>query len=228
MAALRLLRHRPWLHPIHIAGLLTLTLALGGATGITPAHADGDPASDVLVAAPPVFLSDDSGATYAEKETIADQIDRAARRGHPLRVAVISHRVDLGSVPGYWENPGAYAVFLGTELSLNYRGQLLVVMPSGFGVARDGRLQRTAVTGLAPRAGDLIEATEQAVTRLTGVAPNGSVAASAFAARSPASGLGWWIATALGIALVSGAWTASLRARPLRSRAAHGRAHEAH
>jgi hypothetical protein len=208
----------------HLAGLVTLALMIGGAIGITPAHADGDPASDVLVAAPPVFLSDDSGATYAEKETIANQLTRAARRGHPLRVAVISHRVDLGSVTALWERPSSYAAFLGTELSLDYRGQLLVVMPSGFGVARDGRLERTAVTGLAPRAGDLIQATEQAVTRLTGVAPSGSVAVSASTAPSPASGPGWWIATALGVALIAAVWTASLRARPLRSRTWHGRA----
>jgi hypothetical protein len=195
-----------------------LVLALAGVPHITSARADGDPASDVLVAAPPIFLSADSGATYAEKETIADQLNRAARRGHTLRVAVISHRDDLGSVTGYWGDPAAYAQFLGQELPLNYRGQLLVVMPSGFGVSRQGRLRRTAVTGLAPRAGHLIEATEQAVARLTGVAPAGSVVVPASSVASPASGAGWWIATALAITLVAAAWTASLRARSLRSR----------
>jgi hypothetical protein len=200
-----------------------LVLALVAGPHITAAHADGDPASDVLVATPPIFLSADSGAAYAEKETIADQLNRAARRGHTLRVAVISHRDDLGSVTGYWGDPAAYAQFLGQELPLNYRGELLVVMPSGFGVSDQGRLQRTAVTGLAPRAGHLIEATEQAVARLTGVAPAGSVVVPASSVASPASGAGWWTATALGIALTAAAWTASLRARPLRSRTGNTR-----
>ena len=209
---------QPW--RVRLAGLVALTLAfatIAGVVGITPARADGDPASDVLVAAPPAFLGDDSGATYAAKQTIVQQIRRAARHGHPLRVAVIASRTDLGSVGALWGHPEGYAEFLGRELSLDYHGQLLVVMPAGFGVVRDGLAQRTTLTGVAPRSGHLIRATEQAIARLTGVAAGAAVPAAGPGVPSPASGLGWWIATGLGLALIAGAWTASLRARPPRT-----------
>ena len=183
------------------------------------ARADGDPASDVLVTAPPLFLSATSGATYAQQATIAAQLRRAGRAGHRLRVAVISHRADLGSVTLLWRRPQRYADFLSTELSLQYRGELLVVMPDGFGVARGGTAVPTALAHLAPRGGELITATEQAVQRLTGTAA-GRVRVVAAAAPSRTSGPGWWVATLLAAAVVAGAWTASLRARPPRLRRA--------
>ena len=183
-----------------------------------PAHADGDPASDVLVAAPPLFLSLDSGATYAQKLALERQLHLAAQRGSALRVAVVATRSDLGSVTALWGHPATYAQFLGRELSLDYRGRLLVVMPDGFGLVRNGTLETSPLSGLAPRHGELITATEQAVARLTGVPVPGNVGASVTAAPTRTSGIGWWVTTgvaAIGIAL---AWMASLRRRPLRAR----------
>ncbi len=40
---------------------------------------------------------------------------------------------DLGSVTALWRQPASYAHFLGVELSLVYRGPLVVVMPNGVG-----------------------------------------------------------------------------------------------
>ena len=48
-------------------------------------------------------------------------------------MAIIAKPDDLGSVTSLWREPQAYAHFLGLELSLAYKGRLLVVMPNGFG-----------------------------------------------------------------------------------------------
>lgn len=190
----------------------------GVLVGAPAAWADGDPASDVLVAAPPIFLPPDSGATYVQKLALSRQLATAQRRGHPLRVAVIATRSDLGSVGALWGDPARYARFLGDELSLNYRGELLVVMPDGFAVARDGAPVRTALQGLAPRRAQLVTATEQAITRLTGVASEGTRSLAAAAGAPRTSGISWWATTAAAAMVVALAWTVSLRRRPLRGR----------
>ena len=60
----------------------------------------------------------------------------AQRSGYPIRVALIASATDLGSVTELWRQPQNYARFLGQELSLVYRGPLLVVMPNGYGLYR--------------------------------------------------------------------------------------------
>jgi hypothetical protein len=52
---------------------------------------------------------------------------------------LIGSAYDLGSVVSLDRKPKQYARFLGTELTLVYHGRLLVVMPNGFGVSRDGK-----------------------------------------------------------------------------------------
>jgi hypothetical protein len=181
------------------------------------ARADGDPASDVLVAAPPLFLSLDSGATIAQKLALGRQLRLASRRGDPLRVAVIATRSDLGSVTALWGHPARYAAFLGRELSLDYHGELLVVMPSGFGVARGATPVTSPLDRLAPRRGELIIAAEQAVARLTGAAVQGTAGIAVAAAPSRTSGIGWWASSAIALIVIGLAWTASLRRRPARA-----------
>jgi hypothetical protein len=195
-----------------IATLLCLALALLLAPGT--AGADGDPASDVLVSASPLFLTQSSGATLADKQALIRQLQAAKRDGRPLRLAVIATRSDLGSVTALWERPQVYAEFLGRELSLAYRGELLVVMPNGFGVARDGAGVRTALARLAPRSGRLIVAAEQAIQRLSGVTPAHVAATATAPAPSRVGGVGWWLATGLGLALIAAVWAGSLRRRP--------------
>ena len=46
---------------------------------------------------------------------------------------MIASPTDLGSVTELWRQPQNYARFLAQELSLLYRGPLLVVMPNGYG-----------------------------------------------------------------------------------------------
>ncbi len=110
--------------------LLAVLAAL--APGASVARADGDPGSDVLVYQP-LFLTAETGVPIKQQAQLAAELRAAARVGLPVRVAIIASRTDLGAVTALWRKPGAYARFLGVELSLAYKGRLLVVMPDGFG-----------------------------------------------------------------------------------------------
>lgn len=103
------------------------------------AHADGDPASDVL-------LSQDSYLPYSPtvqpklKAALEKLLKRARDDGYPMKVALINTEADLGAYPQLFNQPQRYADLLEGELSsLSRHGDavdevhLLVVMPGGFG-----------------------------------------------------------------------------------------------
>lgn len=112
--------------------LAALVVALSAAAP-PAARADGDPASDVLVTQS-LFLPVEANLSDAQRATLTGFLNTAARAGFPIRVAVIPAAFDLGAVGEFWMKPQAYASFLGIELSLVYKGPLLVVMPDGFGI----------------------------------------------------------------------------------------------
>lgn len=117
-----------------LAVMMVLTLA---AVDSSSAHADADPASDVLLAQNafyPYQLPNDPPLEAATNKVL----DSAARAGLPLKVAVIGSRLDLGAVPNLFGHPQQYAQFLDKEISYNNRPPLLVVMPAGFGVVAAG------------------------------------------------------------------------------------------
>jgi hypothetical protein len=66
-------------------------------------------------------------------------VTAARQHGYTIRVAIIQSSYDLGSVTELNNKPREYAHFLSQELRFVYRQRLLVVMPNGFGIARDGR-----------------------------------------------------------------------------------------
>ena len=96
------------------------------------ARADGDPGSDVLVYQN-LFAGSDAGLSVQQQLALGRLLKSAARAGFPVRVAIIAGPTDLGAVTALWRNPRGYARFLGIELSLAYKGRLLVVMPNAFG-----------------------------------------------------------------------------------------------
>src|ERR1700759_3639466 len=114
-----------------------IVLALGWGWLAASARADGDPASDVL-ATQSLFLPQDAGIPADRQAQLQRLLQEAARRGFPVRLAVIASPVDLGAITELWGQPAAYADFLGQELSLVYRGMLLVVMPNGYGIYEQG------------------------------------------------------------------------------------------
>jgi hypothetical protein len=131
-------------------GLAVAATAALVAVAAPPARADGDPASDVLlyqkVFVP--YYGKTSKPSVAELKRV---VAAAARRGLPVRVALIGSRYDLGSVSVLYLKPKTYASFLGKELALTgvYRGPVLVVMPNGFGFSKDGVSQRAELAVLA-------------------------------------------------------------------------------
>jgi hypothetical protein len=202
--------------------------------GLTPAAAlaDGDPASDVLVTQP-IFVPWNAGVSAGQQGRLAAVLREAARAHDPFRVALIASAIDLGTVTALWRAPESYAQYVGEELSLVYRGNVLVVMPNGFGLYRHGisasAAERTLAviprpangTGLAPAASSAVVALAAAAGHKLALP-----AAAAFTTQvGPGStDIGSWLVLIGGLALIALAWSASARARPLRlpRRAGHG------
>lgn len=156
---------------IALASLLALLVAVWMPR---VAMADGDPGSDVLVYQP-LFVGSDAGVSLPEQLQLGKLLRASAHAGAPIRVAIIAHRSDLGAITGLWRRPQAYAHFLGYELSLAYKGELLVVMPNGFGVNWPGHSASTGARSLThvtigPGGSGLAVAAQAATVRLAAVA----------------------------------------------------------
>jgi hypothetical protein len=203
---------------VAIAALLALSSLWPAA-----ARADGDPASDVL-ASQTVFLPQDAGISAVQRSQLSALVAAARRSGYPIRVALIGSPADLGSVSALWRQPQDYARFLGQELSLVYRGPLLVVMPNGFGLYGPRGIiagGESALRSIAtPSAGaGLGTAALTAVQRLSASAGHPlTVPRSAASPAATTTATVPWIVFAVGVALIAAAWAASFRARPVRRR----------
>jgi protein SCO1 len=192
---------------------LALTLALVlGAHG-TAAYGDGDPASDYLLRQQVFMLSQSTQAPPAAQQALRQTVRAANRGGFQLRVAVISSSYDLGSVTELWRRPQTYARFLGIELSLAYKGRLLVVMPNGLGfdwaqhsTASAERTLAAVPIGREP-AGE-IEAARIAVRRLAAAAGVKLAPASSASAAAPGARPARASSTVPGAALLAGAGAA--------------------
>jgi hypothetical protein len=220
-------RRRARALPVALACLAAL---VAGAVWAAPAaFADGDPASDVL-ASQSLFLPGDGGITPAEQSRLTELMRSAQRSGYPIRVALIATPADLGSVSELWQMPATYARFLGQELSLVFRGPLLVVMPDGYGLDAVGTAPAAGRPTLPrlPQPGSgrsLGAAAATAITRLAAAAGHHLPLTPATPAGATGSALGSvdlgsWVALVAGAGLIALAWTASLRARPARRRRA--------
>jgi hypothetical protein len=157
--------------------VLVAALALVAYPGV--ARADGDPASDVLLAQDVFF-------PYAPKTAsrLSDALMRLLARtrsaGYPMKVALIESEGDLGANFNLFGQPHAYANLLADELRTLRHGQpggddlhLLVVMPSGFsgsglGERVDKALKPVRIEAAAQSDG-LARAAIEAVARLASV-----------------------------------------------------------
>jgi hypothetical protein len=136
------------------------------------ARADGDPASDWLLQRL-LFTPPDTAISSGDAARLSALLQSARRQGYTLHVAVVPTRYDMGAVTVLFNRPHDYAPFLSQELYFLYRGRVLVVMPKGFAIARNGKpdlqeqrvLDRLAAPGAA-RGSDLAAATETAVRAL--------------------------------------------------------------
>src|SRR3954463_7650499 len=138
-----------------------------------PAHADGDPASDVLLLQD-VSLPYAPGVPPALGKTITDLVKTTRAKGFPLKVAIIPQPKDLGAVPQFFDKPQSYAPFLQSEIAFNSKKPLLVVMPAGYGAAALPAGTQDALQGLAPpksaSGDDLGHATVGAIVKLAAAA----------------------------------------------------------
>jgi hypothetical protein len=114
--------------------IISLVLAVA-AISVTPARADGDPASDYLISQD-VFVPFDARIPAKDGLRLASMLSDAKAAGYPLRVAIIATPYDLGTAAALYRAPQQYARFLGLELSFVYKDRLLIVMPNGYGIYR--------------------------------------------------------------------------------------------
>jgi hypothetical protein len=164
-------------------GPIRIGLALLALTCAAPAVAlgDGDPASDVLLSQNVFFGY--SPPSQKIQDELYSVTSAATRAGFPVRIALIDSRGDLGAIPQYFGRPEIYARYLSYELSDVVQGQLLVVMPTGFGHAIDYRsltLRPLSGITIGPGPNGLGAAAVTAAERLAAAAghPLGSDAAS--------------------------------------------------
>lgn len=168
----------------------------------------------------PLFLPQDAAIPVARQLQLGALLQAAAKSGSPIRVAVIASPTDLGSITALWRQPVEYAHFLGVELSLTYRGLLLVIMPNGLGLYDHGGSvshYQAAIAGVAlhPSGAGLAVTALTAIQRLAAAAGHPLVLRRAqVPTAAGSSDVLPWLVFAAGIVLIAAAWTVSLRARP--------------
>jgi hypothetical protein len=122
---------------VAVAVLAACLLLLAAAWHPHAARADGDPASDVLLYQPIYFPYQPAPA--AVKRRLTGLVRSANSQGYQIRVAVVQSPRDLGSVPELFAKPPAvYARFLSAELTSAWRHRVLIVFPTGYGLAEGG------------------------------------------------------------------------------------------
>jgi hypothetical protein len=117
-----------------IACLIIWVLVASALSAPPLAWADGDPASDFLLAQN-VFFPFQPPVAGSLQRALNAETAATKRAGLPLKVAIIHSPADLGAIPSIFGNPRGYATFLDREISFNGPVPLLVVMPDGYGVA---------------------------------------------------------------------------------------------
>jgi hypothetical protein len=116
------------------SAVCVLVLALAGtAVRPAPSWADGDPASDVLLAQDVFYPYQPKVSPTVEAALEKTLRAAASATGVHLKVALIGSPEELGLVPNFFGHPQAYANFLDREISFNRQQPLLVVMRAGFG-----------------------------------------------------------------------------------------------
>jgi len=188
----------------------TVALFAGGA------RANGDPASDVLPFST-VYFSIKEPKSYASGRDLVKITQIAAKKRHPIRVAVIAMPSDLGLIQSLWQRPQPYAEFLGKELFqfARYKGTTLVVMPNGFGVYGPLAGKGKPAVARLPKPGtsDLDKLGEHAATATRRVAAANGVSLPPPSSNSSSGTPSWAIAAAAlgGVALVGGLVFVALR-----------------
>jgi hypothetical protein len=115
-----------------MAACVLATLAVAPSVAL----ADGDPASDVLLAQT-YYLPYQPAVSKDMTAKLKRVLDATVKARFPMKVAVIATPTDLGAVPDLFGRPQQYAGFLHSEIqpAFNSPFGLVVVMPAGIGLA---------------------------------------------------------------------------------------------
>ena len=143
---------------------------------VPAAHADADPASDVLYTQRIYLPFFGEKVSPAHAAVLKKTVDAAWSKGYPIKVALIATRNDLGGVFQLWEKPQTYADFLGRELVFLYKGKLITVMPNGIGAYQYKQpvtKEKAVVKTITVREGadGTADAASIAVAKLAGLPP---------------------------------------------------------
>ena len=148
----------------HVAFVAALLLLAAPAV----ARANGDPASDYLLVQN-IFLPFNAKVDPAASARLADTIRAANKDNFKIKVAIIGSRYDLGTAFSLYNQAQKYAQFLGLELSFQYHGRLLVVMPNGYGYSIGGKTDPAGVRvvkALPPPGKDVTKQVEAATATI--------------------------------------------------------------
>jgi hypothetical protein len=148
-------------------GLAVALLAALAIVSTPRAHADGDPASDVLLGQN-VFYPYQPATSKTLMASLNSATNAAAKRHFPLKVALIASPIDLGIIPQLLGKPQSYAKYLDYEISFNSKQPLLVVMKDGYGVEGLPASAAAAAAKLAAPAGGTPDDLAQAALSATG------------------------------------------------------------
>jgi hypothetical protein len=206
---------------------LMVALALAGTLSApTVAWADGDPASDFLLAQD-VFYPFQPPVAQSLQRTLNSETAAAKRAGLPLKVALIHSPADLGAIPGIFGKPQGYADFLDREISFNGPQPLLVVMPDGYGVAGlpagVAGVPRTLRLPAGSSGDDLARAAAPAIVKIAAADGHPIPAAAAHSGTAATGGTPTWVigpALAVAAVVAAGALLALRRRQAARRRPA--------
>ncbi|MBA2347030.1 MAG: hypothetical protein H0V81_01935 [Solirubrobacterales bacterium] len=136
--------------------LITLALLLSPAS----AMADGDPASDVLLAQDIFLPYAPNTVSPPVAAALKTTVERARKEGYAIKIALIADARDLGSVGQLLNKPQDYANLLTQEISLNVthgdtipEPRVLTVQPAGLGGNNLGDNAGDALEGVLPEQG---------------------------------------------------------------------------
>ena len=224
----------PNLFPVPRRVLLSLlaatALALPGALVPTAGHADGDPASDVLLGEN-VFYPYTPPVSASLQQNLNAETAAAAKARFPVKVALIASPVDLGVVPSLFGKPQQYAKFLDQEISYLTSQPLLVVMAAGYGVQGMTASAQSAAASLPKPAGtssdELAQAAVSAVRKLAAASGHPLPGSAAPGGSSSSGGSSSTLIIVVVLVLVAAGAAAAVvmtrRRRPRRIRARAGR-----
>lgn len=155
------------LRPLALVAALALLV-------VPAAHADADPASDILYTQRIYLPFFGQKVSNANANTLKKVVDQAWAKGYKVKVALIATKNDLGGIFQLWEKPQTYANFLGRELVFLYKGLLITAMPNGLGVYRfkhstGGEKAVVEKIKVEPGANGIANAATVAVAKLAGL-----------------------------------------------------------